>query len=100
MTASLAAAREALMVAALLLGMVLLLGVAVLLYRRRYFANRPDENTGFTLADLKRMHRDGQLSDDEYGRLRESILGHVGGDRRHSAARNPTVTGSESEARS
>jgi len=77
MVASLAAAREILAVSALLFAMVLLLGAVVLLYRRRYLGRRSDPAEGFTLADVRRMYKEGQVSKEEYERIRQTLLGGV-----------------------
>jgi hypothetical protein len=76
--ASIAAAREALAITALLLVMVVVFGTGVLLYRRRYLGrSASDETAGFTLADVRRMYKQGQLSEEEYERMRRSIVGGV-----------------------
>jgi hypothetical protein len=67
-------AREVLVLGLVLLVLVSVLGVVLLLYRRRYFAGLRDESTGFTLADIRRMYKNGQLSDAEYERMRKSVL--------------------------
>ena len=69
-----AAAREAaqgqiLFWAAVLVGAAVLLGAAFYVIRKWMLAGEdPDESMsmGFTLADLRQMHHDGQLSDEEF----------------------------------
>ncbi len=72
---SVSGAQEAIVLAVVALGLVVLAGLAVMLYRRRYFSTRTDETQGFTLADLRQMHRAGQLSDEEYERMRQAVIG-------------------------
>jgi len=79
MMPSAVAAREAIVLCVILMGFAVVFGVAVLLYRRRYLGRDSPGAQGFTLADARRMHRAGQLSDEEYERMRKSILtGMVG----------------------
>jgi len=66
---------EAIVLALLVFVLGLILGLAVLLYRRRYLSTRIDRTPGFTLADVRRMHQEGQLSDEEYERMREAVIG-------------------------
>ncbi len=72
-------AHQAIILALVVFVLVLLLGLVVLLYRRRYFGARVDEPQGFTLADVRRMHREGQLSDEEYERMRQAVIGMSAG---------------------
>jgi uncharacterized membrane protein len=67
-------AGEVLVLGLVLLAMVSVLGIGLLLYRRRYFAGLRNESTGFTLADVREMYKNGQLSDEEYERMRKSVL--------------------------
>ncbi|MBN1341160.1 MAG: hypothetical protein JXQ73_00675 [Phycisphaerae bacterium] len=75
MLASVAAAGEAVILILIVLLLVVLLGVVMLAYRRRILTRRPRETPGFTLADVRRMHQEGQLSDEEYESMRRSVLG-------------------------
>jgi len=68
-------AHQAMILALVVFVLALLLGLVVLLYRRRYFGARMDEAQGFTLADIRRMHGEGQLSDEEYERTRQAVIG-------------------------
>ncbi|NJL31308.1 MAG: SHOCT domain-containing protein [Phycisphaerales bacterium] len=59
----------------MLLVSVILIIVGVILYR---WFNQPiktdESDVGFTLDDLRLLHQQGQLSDDEYGRARDKLL--------------------------
>lgn len=66
---------------------LLLWGVAALRKRLR----EPEEYspTGFTLSDLRQLHRSGQMSDEEFERAREKLLGAT------TAAMQASRSGSE-----
>ncbi len=68
------AALEALVLSFLLLILIIVLGVAVLLYRRHYFAHKTDASQDFSLADIRRMYKEGQVSEEEYERMRQRLL--------------------------
>ena len=78
MLLSIATAREAMVLGLVLLILAALLGVVLLLYRRRYFSVRSDRTPGFTLGDIREMHRNGQLSDEEYERMRQAVIAPSG----------------------
>jgi len=48
--------------------------VLVAWVRRRVRQSDQPETVGFSLADLRRLHREGQLSDEEYERARSKLL--------------------------
>jgi hypothetical protein len=81
--------------ACLLLAVVVLAGAyAVMWLRRRYWG--PDDgavpSTGFTLADLRELHRSGQISEEEFNRAKEKILAaHQRAAQRDAAAVKPDV---------
>jgi hypothetical protein len=75
MVSTITAAHEAIVLALVVLVLAALLGLAVLMYRRRYFSTQADRTTGFTLADIRQMHKDGQLSDEEYETMRQVVIG-------------------------
>jgi hypothetical protein len=52
---------------------LLLWGVAAL--RKRLREPEQYSPTGFTLADLRQLHRSGQMSDQEFERAKEKLLG-------------------------
>ncbi|NLF30572.1 MAG: SHOCT domain-containing protein [Planctomycetes bacterium] len=54
--------------------------VGVSMLRRWMRRNSADRTViSFTLEDLRRMHREGQLSDEEFSRARERMLAKFGG---------------------
>lgn len=67
-----------------------LLGGAVVFYwlkRRLLSDDESDRPPGFTLESLERLRDEGQLTEEEFRRLRKSALGlDVGTDRRHNRA--------------
>lgn len=69
------AAYEAIVLAVVVLALVVLLGLIVLLYRRRFMSSRRERTHSFTLADIRRMHRQGQLTDEEYESMRQAVIG-------------------------
>lgn len=68
--------RDILIWSAVFLGLLLLLGAAIAIARRvRQSMNRSEQQAPFTLDELRRMHREGRLSDEEYERTRRQIIG-------------------------
>ena len=58
------------------LAVLLLAAVVALFYVRKRFcghASRQSPDSGFTLDDLQRMHRNGEISDKEYNLLRKNL---------------------------
>lgn len=66
--------------AAGLLVVLLVVGYIGVSMLRRWMRRGPVERTAmpFTLEDLRTMHRDGQLSDEEFNRARERLLARFG----------------------
>ena len=62
-----------------LLGLVVVLVVGWLAVAavRRWMRPTDSESGGFTLDELRRMHRTGEMTDDEYARAREAMIGRV-----------------------
>lgn len=60
---------------------LLVAGFAVVVAVRRYFrgSDEPTGGPGFTLGELRRMHRDGTINDQQYEKLRQHIIGSVAG---------------------
>jgi uncharacterized membrane protein len=79
MLLNISTAHEVIALASVVLVLAILLGLTVLLYRRHYFTARTDQTSTFTLADIRKMHRDGQVSDEEYERMRQSVIGMSAG---------------------
>ena len=83
----------------LLLGVVIAGGVIIFL-ARRYMRSGGDETAGgFTLHDLREMHRRGAIGDEEFARAKAQLIGRLKTD---SAARNagerPSSPGNDSPA--
>ena len=58
------------------LAALLLVAVVALLYVRKRFSGcspQQSPDSGFTLDDLRRMHRDGEVSDKEYNLLKGKL---------------------------
>jgi hypothetical protein len=60
----------------LLAVLVLAWAYAVMWLRRRYWGadDGAVPSTGFTLADLRELHRSGQISEEEFNRAKEMIV--------------------------
>lgn len=59
-------------------GAVLVLGAVVLLVRR-WALGRPGRGSQpWSLADLRRLHAEGKLSDEEYEHLRAQVIAELG----------------------
>ncbi|MEX0776252.1 MAG: SHOCT domain-containing protein [Phycisphaeraceae bacterium] len=66
--------------------------VSLLIYRHFH---RPDGDreppTGFTLGDLRRLHRDGELNDEEYERAKARLIAGVYHDTAADADEEPDL---------
>ena len=60
--------------AALLILLVIGMAAATKLKRRIKEDDEPAPALGFTLSDLRQMHRAGQLTDDEFNKAKEKIV--------------------------
>jgi hypothetical protein len=49
----------------------------------------PGAAAGFTLSDLRQLHREGQISDDEFERAKEKIIGAAKKGARKNALKPP-----------
>jgi hypothetical protein len=60
----------------IVLVILLLLGLVVVVYVRRR-VTEPDEPSkiGFTLSDLRQMHKRGQMTDEEFEKAKAKIIG-------------------------
>lgn len=56
---------------------ILIIGFIAVAAIRRYYHDSDSAMTGpaFTLHDLRRMRRDGEIDDEQYERLRQHIIG-------------------------
>lgn len=60
-----------------LVGVVLLGGVAIYLIRRWLRNDQPGSSGGFTLHDLRELHAAGELSDEEFTRAKAQMIGRL-----------------------
>ena len=51
---------------AILVAVAIVTSLIILIIRRAYLREDAPEPEGFTLSDLRRMHKDGKLSDEEF----------------------------------
>jgi hypothetical protein len=61
----------------LLLVLVIGLFVAVAVLRKKMSPDEDFHGTGFTLSDLRQMHKKGQMSDEEFERAKLALLGSM-----------------------
>ena len=61
-----------------LIGIVLGGAAVIVTLRRRLLHDRRDEHGAGLIDQLERMRRQGQLSDEEFRRTRDRVLGRVG----------------------
>ena len=64
-----------------LLGVIVGLGLVVFFIRRRLFSSEKQSNDArWSLQHLRELHAKGQITDEEFQRLKENLLGaHRGG---------------------
>jgi hypothetical protein len=74
---------------ALLLVLVCGMIWAMRLKRRLKQDDGPSPSLGFTLSDLRQMHRSGQLTDDEFAKAKEKVLDAA----KNAADRIPAAAG-------
>ncbi|MBL9148610.1 MAG: SHOCT domain-containing protein [Phycisphaerae bacterium] len=60
-----------------LLVVVVLLGAIVIYWVRRYMRGEPTKADGFSLEELRQMHRRGEMNDEEFARAKSAILGRA-----------------------
>lgn len=60
-----------------LLLVVVLIGGLVIVWVRRYMRGEQKSADGFSLEDLRQMHRRGEMSDEEFARAKSAILGRA-----------------------
>ena len=58
----------------LMIGLVLICFVAVAQVKKRLFRSDDTLSAGFTLADLRALHRSGQMSDAEFEKAKEAVV--------------------------
>lgn len=79
--------------ALVVLVVVVVVGWFAIVRLRRWMRSEADDPRAFTLDDLRRLHREGRLSDDEFQRARDAMIQAV----QRAAARQD---GAESAPRS
>lgn len=92
--------RYAIIYAGALMAAAVVLGVFVFWARRwMLFARRvPQDQTGkgFTIENLEALHRNGQISDEEFSRLRRAALGlGEAGDKSNTCPSSPPLKGDD-----
>lgn len=70
----------------LLLGVIIAGGVIIFLARRYVNAGSTDAAGGFTLHDLREMHKAGEISDEEFTRAKAQMIGRVAAEKAEQAA--------------
>lgn len=78
----------------LLLGVVIVGGVIILLARRHVNRGADSPASGFTLHDLRELHKNGELSDEEFARAKTQMIGRLAAEK-HAAkqAQGDALTG-------
>ncbi len=81
---------------AILMGMVIVGGVAILLFRRRLHV--PDDtdtssNVGFSLSDLRTMRDQGEITSEEYEATRAKVIAKVKSSLAPRGLKNPANPG-------
>ena len=61
----------------LLLGVIVAGGVIIYIARRRINVDSTDTTGGFTLHDLRELHKAGEMSDEEYARAKAQMIGRA-----------------------
>ena len=98
------AAWEILLRCAVVLAVGFILGSLGVADYRRYTRTESGGSPGFTLSEIRRLHREGQLSDEEFARARSAILASMGVAASEGAAgeegdNDPDATGSDKSER-
>ena len=60
-----------------LIAMVIGLFVVVAILRKKMSPNEDFHGIGFTLSDLRQMHKSGKMSDEEFNRAKTALLGNM-----------------------
>lgn len=92
--------RYAIIYAGVLMAAAVVLGVFVLWARRRMLSARQvsqgQSGKGFTIENLEALRRDGQISDEEFSRLRRVALGlGEAGDKSNTCPSSPPLKGDD-----
>ena len=52
-----------------------IVGAVIIACVVRWFKRTPENSAVFTLHELRKLHADGRLTDDEYDRMKQTMLG-------------------------
>jgi hypothetical protein len=63
-----------LLISSVLFGLVLAAYVLISLVRRKLLDEQPEAPAGFTLPDLRQLHKEGKISDEEFERAKARII--------------------------
>ena len=75
-----------------LLGVIIVGGAIIYVARRYVNAASGEASAGFTLHDLREMHRAGEISDEEFARAKSQMIGRTAA-RNAAHASGPPETG-------
>ena len=79
-----------------LIGFILALFAAITYLKRTWFAPEEPVGTGFSLGDLRALHRSGKMTDEEFERAKAQIIaGYKGAALRDAAAARPAPPSDE-----
>jgi len=81
---------EALIWSAAAIAAVILLGVVVLVVRRRALNAEARSPSSEAIDEVERLHQDGLLTDEEYRRARRAVLGLAPAQAEHADSEDPT----------
>ena len=70
----LASALTEVIPATLLLIAITVVGFLILIKLKKSLNSKPEQSTTFSLRDIERLRDEGQMSEDEYERARQSII--------------------------
>ena len=62
----------------IILLMILVMAPVILWLRKRLSPGEETRGPGFTLADLREMHKSGQMTDEEFERAKSKLLAQLG----------------------
>jgi hypothetical protein len=61
-----------------LIGLLLVAFMGVAFFKKRLVQNEDVSGPGFTLADLRQLHRGGKMSDEEFEKAKQVIVHSIG----------------------
>lgn len=51
--------------------------IIIMMIRRTTQSDLDGSSSAFTLQDLRRLHKSGEMTDDEFERAKEAVIGHL-----------------------